>query len=151
MNNATRVVSWIGVVALVAGALHAQQGGGGCPNRQAWPKPAQVEDIGPYDDCGYGIKVFGQSFNLPGRRCPEGQLLFPAHGECIGVFSEGTRCVQVGELPVRTRQCDCSGIGLLGFGVTSASCDCGPWALNAGYVANMGTELCPPPDEGGAE
>lgn len=149
MNNTTRVVSWIAIAALCAGAPHAQQTGGDCPDRQATQKPPEHSNLGVVNQCGIGVMVFGRQWNLPGRDCPETQVLIPAHGSCEGTYSLGSRCVSAGSLSVKTRHCECRTFGILGVGLSTPTCRCDEWQPNGGSVENMVTKLCNPPDERG--
>ena len=94
------LVSSLGLVAFGAGD-------GGCTNKQATDVPVQITESGASERCGIGIKLFGYGGGLFGEKCPEFEILVPAHQKCTGEDNPGTDCAPEQDLPVQTRECSC--------------------------------------------
>jgi hypothetical protein len=133
------IANWMCALGLAVQVL----GGGkepACPNVRATGVDSAYTDVGPLTKCGPPLSGVGAGGSFQ-PTCPKQRLLVPAHNECQGEPSEGTRCAPAGDLPVQLLDCACSPTVQLSGGWVATGCTCAPNS-NVGTIENFTTKAC---------
>lgn len=126
------------ILAMSPSSVLAQHSGA-CPHQGAHPFPGSNQEIPPVRTCGHSLTLFGVEVHVHGPSCPSARMLTPAHQECLGEPQFGTRCLDLGFVPIVFATCSCTkhGGALLSFW----SCDCTALGMY-GFLPNAMTSPC---------
>ncbi len=132
-----------GLLSLSLATLATRSSAGGlpCPNERACNVDARTTDAGETERCGVGLTLFGLDLSIGGPKCPTYRYHYPAHQECHGAPTGGSRCVLEQTLNVTRERCECERIGAAGTGLAIPECDCDDQG-NAGMIEDFKTEAC---------
>ena len=114
---------------------------GQCPNQRATNVETDFAESGTHDTCRDYVLILGLRITQNVSTCPLWTSMHPAHQECRGAASMGTRCVFESTLAVLTRSCECQADGTPLFGSVSEDCVCGD-PVEIGTLEDFQTLAC---------
>jgi hypothetical protein len=114
---------------------------GQCPNQRATNVDTEFGDSGTYDTCRDYVLILGLRITQNVSMCPMWTSMHPAHQECLGAPSVGTRCVFESTLAVLTRTCECQANGSPLFGSVVEDCVCDD-PVEVGTLEDFQTLAC---------